>query len=125
MRNDGQHEVFNFDIEDSAFDFETETIGYVTSLKFIRKREGKPDDTVFIWLRTDWVLEVREALSLEATRVMHGKVGCISLSVATALEESGGKITAEINDMVERELKENFDTHQDNQSRVGRGKFHE
>ena len=62
MRDQGQHEIFNFDTGDSDFEFEAERKGSITSLTFTRKREGKPDDSVVIGIKTKWIGKIIEAL---------------------------------------------------------------
>lgn len=64
MADKGQYQVFNFDTGDSEFDFAVENKGSISSLTFTRKRQGKPDDTVFMWVKTEWLDKIREELCI-------------------------------------------------------------
>ncbi len=68
MIDKGQHEIFNFDTPDSEFECAVERIEYLpgrsalSSMTFTRKRQGKADDTVFVWLKTEWLDVIAEAI---------------------------------------------------------------
>lgn len=68
MADKGQHEVFNFDTPGSEFECAIERKEYLpgestlSSMTFTRKRQGKPDDTVFLWLKTEWLDVIVDAI---------------------------------------------------------------
>ncbi len=63
MVDEGQHEIFNFDTGDSEFDFIIDKKGAVSFLSFIRRRQDQPDDTVKIWVKTEWLDKIRKILT--------------------------------------------------------------
>ena len=62
LADEGQYAIFNFDTVDSEFDFAVDTKRSLSSVTFTRRRPGKPDDIVFIWLKAEWLDKIREKL---------------------------------------------------------------
>lgn len=71
MGGNGQHEIFNFETAGSEFDCAVERKEYLpgesalSSITFTRKRQGKPDDTVLLWVKTEWLDDIAEAIKPE------------------------------------------------------------
>ncbi len=70
---DGCYEVFNFDTRDSDFDFAVEDEGSVSLLRFTRKRDNKPDDSVLIWVKTEWIDKIRREIDMKGKQTMKEK----------------------------------------------------
>jgi len=65
VRSDGgQHEIYNFDTKGAELGFEVEPRGSCTRLVFRRKREGLPDDTVIVWVKTSCVEVIAASLGV-------------------------------------------------------------
>ena len=74
MNGNGQHAIFNFDTPDSEFDCAVERgKSVLSSITFTRKRKGKPDDTVFLWLKTEWLDSIVKAIKPEMAEKGQGQ----------------------------------------------------
>jgi len=58
----GQHSIFNFETPGADLDFAAQTSGSLTRLVFTRKREGEPDDSLLLWVKTEWIERIMHEL---------------------------------------------------------------
>lgn len=83
MADKGQNEVFNFQTPGSDFECAIERKEYLpgkstlSSITFTRKRQGKPDDTVFLWLNTEWLDVIVDAILLKEASMASRKISSI------------------------------------------------
>jgi hypothetical protein len=57
------HEIFNFDTPDADLAVTVMKKGTISLLTFVRERPDNPNDTVSIWLKTEWLERIQEKIT--------------------------------------------------------------